>query len=40
MGRKKIYENVEEMQLDIEACLIAYNTIRPRQGRNMNGKAA
>ena len=38
MGRKKFYESIEEMQKDLEAYLIRYNTERPHQGRNMNGR--
>lgn len=38
MGRKKFYESVDEMQTDLDAYLIAYNTKRPHQGRNMNGR--
>ena len=35
MGRKKWYETFEEMQKDLDAFLILYNTKRPYQGRNM-----
>ena len=38
MGRKKFYEAVEEMQTDLDAYLKTYNTKRPHQGRNMNGR--
>lgn len=38
MGRKKFYESLEEMQKDLEAYLKLYNTKRPHQGRNMNGR--
>ena len=38
MGRKKFYESVEEMQTDLDAYLVIYNTKRPHQGRNMNGR--
>lgn len=38
MGRTRFYESVDEMQADLEAYLIAYNTERPHQGRNMNGR--
>lgn len=38
MGRKKFYESLDEMQKDLEAYLVAYNTQRPHQGRNMNGR--
>lgn len=37
-GRTKWYETVEEMQSDLEKFLEHYNTKRPHQGRNMNGK--
>ena len=37
-GRKNWYESVEPMQKDLDAYLIHYNTKRPHQGRNMNGK--
>lgn len=37
-GRKNWYESVEPMQKDLDAFLIHYNTKRPHQGRNMNGK--
>ena len=38
VGRKKWYETVEEMQGDLDAYLIQYNTKRPHQGRKMNGR--
>lgn len=38
MGRTKFYEGVEEMQTDLDAYLVTYNTKRPHQGRNMNGR--
>jgi len=38
MGRKKWYESVEAMQKDLDDYLIHYNTKRPHQGRNMNGR--
>ena len=38
MGRKKFYETVDEMQTDLDAYLVRYNTRRPHQGRNMNGR--
>ena len=38
MGRKKFYEAVDEMQIDLDAFLKNYNTQRPHQGRGMNGK--
>lgn len=37
-GRKNWYESVEAMQKDLDEYLILYNTKRPHQGRNMNGK--
>ena len=38
MGRKKFYDSIDEMQNDLDAYLIIYNTRRPHQGRNMNGR--
>lgn len=38
MGRKKFYDSVDEMQKDLDAYLRIYNTRRPHQGRNMNGR--
>ena len=38
MGRKKFYESVAEMQVDLDTYLKTYNTKRPHQGRNMNGR--
>jgi len=38
MGRTKFYEGVDEMQADLDAYLVTYNTRRPHQGRNMNGR--
>lgn len=37
-GREKWYESLEPMQKDLEVYLKHYNTERPHQGRNMNGK--
>ena len=37
-GRKKWYETVEQMQVDLDVYLKAYNTVRTHQGRNMNGR--
>jgi transposase InsO family protein len=37
-GRTTWYETLEEMQTDLDAYLIQYNTKRPHQGRNMNGR--
>lgn len=38
MGRTKWYETLEEMQQDLDAYLVTYNTKRPHRGRNMGGK--
>ena len=38
MGRKKWYESIEPMQKDLDDYLLIYNTKRPHQGRNMNGR--
>ena len=38
MGRKKWYETLEEMQIDLDAYLVHYNTKRPHQGRAMKGR--
>ncbi len=38
MGRKKFYETVDEMQKDLDAWLVHYNTERPHQGRGMKGR--
>jgi transposase InsO family protein len=38
MGRKKFYESVAEMQTDLDAYLLHYNTQRPHQGRLMHGR--
>lgn len=38
MGRKKFYEAVAEMQTDLDAFLVHYNTKRPHQGRGMKGR--
>jgi transposase InsO family protein len=37
-GRAKWYESVEQMQLDLDAYMLKYNTQRPHQGRGMNGR--
>jgi len=37
-GRSKWYESVEQMQADLDAYLVVYNTERPHQGRGMNGR--
>ncbi|UCF39301.1 MAG: transposase [Acidobacteriota bacterium] len=36
--RKKIYLTVEELQRDLDAWLIRYNTRRPHQGKRCQGK--
>lgn len=36
-GRQKFYESVAEMQVDLDAYFVRYNTKRPHQGRGMNG---
>lgn len=38
LGRTKFYEGVQEMQADLHAYLVTYNTQRPHQGRGMNGR--
>jgi transposase InsO family protein len=38
MGRTKFYESVDEMQTDLDEYLASYNTKRPHQGRNMQGR--
>lgn len=37
-GRTKWYESVDQMQKDLDEYLVAYNTKRPHQGRNMKGR--
>jgi transposase InsO family protein len=37
-GRTTWYESVEEMQEDLDAYLVLYNTKRPHRGRGMKGK--
>ena len=37
-GREKWYESISEMQTDLDAYLVEYNTKRSHQGRNMNGR--
>jgi len=32
------HETLEEMQADLDAYLVIYNTKRPHRGRNMNGR--
>lgn len=34
MGRAKFYAGAEEMQANLDAYLVIYNTKRPDQGRN------
>ncbi len=37
-GRRTWFESVEEMQVVLDEYLVHYNTKRPHQGRNMNGR--
>ena len=37
-GRKTWFETIDETQIVLDAYLIAYNTKRPHQGRNMKGR--
>lgn len=37
-GRSKFYEDLPEMQKDLDTWLASYNEKRPHQGRGMNGK--
>jgi len=37
-GRVKFYENLDEMQNDLDSYLYVYNHERAHQGRNMNGR--
>lgn len=37
-GRKTWFETIEEMQAVLDQYLVSYNTARPHQGRNMNGR--
>ena len=37
-GRKTWYESVDQMQADLDVWMQTYNTQRPHQGRNMNGR--
>jgi transposase InsO family protein len=37
-GRKTWFETIEEMQKVLDEYLVSYNTRRPHQGRNMNGR--
>ncbi|MBV8631101.1 MAG: transposase, partial [Silvibacterium sp.] len=37
-GRKTWFETIDEMQIVLDQYLIEYNTKRPHQGRNMNGR--
>ncbi|WP_143184428.1 integrase core domain-containing protein [Rubritalea squalenifaciens] len=36
--REKWYDEITEMQKDLDIYLAHYNTKRPHQGRNMNGR--
>ena len=38
VGRTKWYESLDEMQKDLDAYLMTYNTRRPHRGRNMDGR--
>jgi transposase InsO family protein len=38
VGRTKFYENLDEMQIDLDGYLLIYNRERAHQGRNMNGR--
>jgi len=37
-GRRTWFETIEEMQTVLDKWLVTYNTRRPHQGRNMNGR--
>jgi hypothetical protein len=37
-GRTKFYENLDQMQADLDTWLADYNAKRPRQGRLMEGR--
>lgn len=37
-GRRTWFETIEEMQAVLDTYLVGYNTRRPHQGRNMNGR--
>jgi len=37
-GRKTFYKSIEQMQKDLDAYLVSYNTSRPHQGRGMKGR--
>lgn len=37
-GRKTWFETIDEVQIVLDAYLIDYNTMRPHQGRGMNGR--
>ena len=37
-GRRTWFETIEEMQAVLDDYLVGYNTKRPHQGRNMNGR--
>ena len=38
LGRTKFYESIQEMQNDLDAYVVTYNTQKPHQGRGMNGR--
>lgn len=37
-GRKTFYKSIEQMQKELNAYLVSYNTRRPHQGRGMKGR--
>jgi transposase InsO family protein len=37
-GRRTWFETIAEMQVVLDVYLVSYNTARPHQGRNMNGR--
>lgn len=37
-GRRTWFETIDEMQTALDAYIVTYNTRRPHQGRNMNGR--
>ena len=37
-GRRTWFETIDEMQTALDAYMVTYNTRRPHQGRNMNGR--
>ena len=40
MGRKTLYECIEGMQKDLDACLVSYNTECHHQGCGMKGRTS